>query len=128
MELSKDYLLMQLYRVTPAEEALKALALYIRTFKCQYEMISDGIAYVHSKSSIHHRLLLFYLINEILYTERSSAGAPLCQKLREFLSVHFASDLKASTPESPIHRKLDALRRIWENRKIVEAVERRVNE
>lgn len=120
MELSKDYLLSQLYKVNPTEDSLKSLALYIRTFKHEHALIAEGIAYVHSKSSIHHRLLLFYLVNEILQTERAPAGQPLRHELKAFLSQHFIADLNSSMAGSSISKKLAALQCIWKSRNIID--------
>lgn len=120
MELSKGYLLSQLYKVNPTEDSLKSLALYIRTFKHEHALIVEGIAYVHAKSSIHHRLLLFYLVNEILQTERAPAGQPLCRELKAFLAQHFIADLNSCVAESVISKKLAALQQIWKTRNIMD--------
>lgn len=63
-EFNKTYFLVSLYRLNSTEISLKSMCKYICMFD-DYDTIVDGIEYVHGVSSIHHRLLLYYLCVEI---------------------------------------------------------------
>lgn len=121
MDIPKEYYLEQLYSLRPTDENMKSLAIYIRTFKDKHQDIVDGIEYVYSKSLIHHRLIILYLINEILHTEKSESGVPLRSGLVGFLRKHFLADKELSHQFGPsLYKKFQQLQTIWTARKVVD--------
>ncbi|OQS54756.1 hypothetical protein EHP00_1411 [Ecytonucleospora hepatopenaei] len=63
-QFNKTYFLLLLYKLNNTEVCLKSTTKYIALFD-DYELIVDGIEYVHSVSSVHHQLLLYYLCVEL---------------------------------------------------------------
>lgn len=119
MDLLKDYYLEQLYNATPTEENMKALAMYIRAFKEDYISLVEGIEFVYTRSSIHHRLCLLYLINEILHTEKSQSGMEFKAELKNFLKKHFLSDKDKASRSPVFYKKFQSLQDIWLRRNII---------
>lgn len=123
MQLQKDYYLNQLYTLKPTEEHMKSLAIYTRTFGNDSDIIAGGIEHVRSQSSIHHRLVLYYLVNEILMTERSSSSK-LRHVLKGFVKMHFQTDLLASAKFDVLYRKFVELEKVWRLKRIVDFEEK----
>lgn len=116
MDLQKDHLLNHLLSLRPTEEHLKSLAYYIKTFENNDKTLVDGIRFAHEKSSIHHRITLYYLINEIL----CMATTPqLKSELKAFVNESFVVDLKESVKFEILNKKLLELERVWSKRKII---------
>lgn len=120
MELIKDYFLVQLFGARATEENMKSLAIYIRTFKDYYAVVVEGIEYVYERSSMHHRLVLLYLINEILQTEKSQSGVPLKSELKKFLRKHFIKDKERSINSQGIYKRMSELQKIWAERDVID--------
>lgn len=98
---------------------MKSLAMYIRTFKEDHASIVGGIEYTYTNSAIHHRLVLFYLINEILQTEKSPSGVMLRAELKAFLTKYFIVEKEASVNDE-LHKQFQQLQDIWCSRKIMD--------
>ena len=120
MDLLKDYYLEQLYGATPTEENMKALAMYIRAFKEDHAVLVDGIEFVYTRSSIHHRLCLLYLISEILHTEKSPSGVEFRAGLKSFLKRHFLADKDRASGSPVFYRKFQSLQDVWQRRSIID--------
>jgi len=120
MELPKDFYLEQLYKATPTEESMKSLAIYIRAFKHDHMSVAAGIEYVYEKASIHHKLCILYLVNEILQTEGSQSGLPLKTELLSFLRRHFLADRDFSSKDIAMYKKFQSLQSIWRERCIID--------
>lgn len=120
MQLPRDYYLEQLYAARPSEENLKALAIYIRTFKHDPATLVDGIEHVYSRSALYHRLTLYYLVNEVLQTERAEEGRELKTRLKDFLKKNFIKDKKHSREVDGLYKRFRVLQDIWEKRRVVD--------
>lgn len=119
MQLQKDYYLKQLCTLKSTEEHMKSLAIYTRAFGNDSDIIVGGIEYVRSQSSIHHRLVLYYLINEILMTERDSSSI-LRPMLKGFVKMHFHADLLAAAKFDVLYRKFVELEKVWKLKTIID--------
>lgn len=117
MAFQKDHYLTQLLLLRPTEEHLKALVIYLRTFDDGSRMIKEGIEFVHSCSSIHHRITLYYLVNELLMAKVSEV---LQIALKKFIKEHFSDDIKASLKHEILKRKLFELEKVWTQKKIID--------
>lgn len=119
MELQRDYFLGQLLSLKITEEHLKSLAIYTRTFSSSHETIIEGLEYANSRSSIHHKLGLYYLINEILVNEKSP-NSSLRLGLKRFIVRHFQPDKQLSHMSETLHKKFVELENIWKAKNIVD--------
>lgn len=118
MELQKDYYLKLLYTLKPTEEHMKSLAIYTRTFGGDCDLIVGCIEHVWSQSSIHHRLALYYLINEVLMTERSTSR--LRHVLRDFVRAHFQADSLIAARFDVLYEKFVELEKVWRSKRVVD--------
>lgn len=116
MDLPKDYLLLKLMTLRPTEEHLKAFAVFIKTFENQEKVVVEGISYAHSISSIHHRITLYYLVNELFSLQLS---IKLKADLKRFINENFTNDIKESLKFEILNKKLLELERVWNKRKIL---------
>lgn len=123
MNLQKDYFLGQLVSLKATEEHLKSLAIYTRTFSHDSRVILDGLEYVHSNSSIHHRLILYYLINEILINEKSNVSG-LKIGMTKFITENFQNDKETAINQEVIYKKFVELERIWKTKKMIDLDEK----
>ncbi len=119
MKLQKDYFLLQLLTLKPTEEYLRSLAIYTKTFSEDFEAILEGLEYTHSISSIHHRLILYYLINEILVSEKDTHN-PLVVLMKSFVKRNFQNDVLVSLDFENIHGKYLELEKFWRSKSLVE--------
>ncbi|KAM0679453.1 hypothetical protein GINT2_002295 [Glugoides intestinalis] len=117
MAFQKDHYLVQLLLLRPTEEHLKALVIYLRTFDDGSETIKEGIEFVHDSSSIHHRITLYYLVNELLMAKVSEA---LQIALKRFIKDHFSHDITASLKHEILKKKLLELEKVWTQKKIID--------
>lgn len=117
MSIQKDYFLTQLITLRPTEEHLKAFSLYLKAYEDTPITIRDGIEFVHSRSSIHHRITLYYLINELLNLKISDG---LRSELLSFIRQSFHSDVQQSQSFEMLNKRLRELEKIWGNRKLVD--------
>lgn len=120
MDLPKDYYLGQLYTIIPTDEKMKSLAIYIRAFREDTSLILKGLEFVYFNSSIHHRLSLYYLVNEIISGEKSHTTIKLMADLKIFLKNHFISDKEAAIEHPTIYNKFVALQAIWKKKDVMD--------
>lgn len=117
MPLTKDHLLFQLFTLRPTEEHLKSFCFYIKTFQDDSNTILNGISFVHLNSSIHHRIVLYYLINELLL---GNLNIDLKSNLKKFIKANFQKDIQLSQPFEILNKRLVELERIWKSKKIID--------
>lgn len=118
MRFQKEYFLSQLLSLKPTEEHLRALAMYCRTFNQDWNTIMEGITYCHLNSSVHHRLIIYYLINEILVSEKDTSN-PFTIGLKSFIRNYYENDLKSSRGLEVIHKKFTDLEKYWISKGII---------
>lgn len=116
MDLQKDYLLSSLLTLRPTEEHLKSLACYIKMFENQEQTIVEGIRFAHQISGIHHRITLYYLVNEVLCMPISTRFKV---ELKQFINEMFISDIEKSLKFEILNKKLLELESVWNRRKIL---------
>lgn len=119
MKLQKDYFLSQLITLKPTEEHLRSLAMYSKTFTQEYETIMQGIEYCYLNSSIHHRLILYYLMNEIMISEKDTLS-PLVILIKHFIKKNFKNDLSTALKLEMVHNKFLELEKFWKTKNILE--------
>ncbi|KAF9764634.1 Regulation of nuclear pre-mRNA domain-containing protein 1A [Nosema granulosis] len=118
---SKDYFLKQLKQLSPTEEHIKTLGLYIKTFKSEYTNIMEVFAYVYNCSNLHHKLVLMYLANEILQTDKSydTDSLQLKKLLREFIQKTYGVSKAEAKKYPPLYKKFCDLENVWEERNVL---------
>lgn len=118
---SKDYFLKQLKQLSPTEEHIKTLGLYIKTFKSDLNNIMEVYEYVYNSSNLHHKLVMMYLANEILQTDKSYdlESLQLKKLLREFIQKNFGKTKAESKKYPPLHKKFCDLETVWEERNVI---------
>jgi|UPI000679397C regulator of Ty1 transposition protein 103 len=118
---SKDYFLKQLKQLSPTEEQIKTLGLYIKTFKEEYKNIMEAFEYVYNSSNSHHKLIMLYLANEILQTDKSydADSLQLKKELREFIQKTFGKSKAEAKKHQPLYKKYCDLENVWEERNVL---------
>lgn len=119
--LQKDHFLIQLFFLRPTEEHLKSLALYLKAFEDDSETIKEGIGYTHYNSSIHHRITLYYLINELL-NMRISQNLKI--ELKNFTRERFHEDVRLSLQYEMLNKRMLELARVWKYKKTIDFEEK----
>lgn len=117
MSLQKDSFLIQLLVLRPTEEHLKSFALYLKTFEDSFTTIKEGIEYVHESSGIHHRITIYYLLNEVFNMKIS---AQLRAALRSFAKENFQRDVALSMRFEFLNKRILQLERLWKQNKIMD--------
>lgn len=118
---SKQCLFDSLKNLTVTEEQIRTLGLYIKTFNEEYENILEVYEYIYDISSIHHKLVLLYLANEILQTDKSidKTSLELKRKLVNFIKSIFCKSKNEAKKYPPLYKKFCDLQKVWEDRNVV---------
>ncbi|ELA41723.1 uncharacterized protein VICG_01227 [Vittaforma corneae ATCC 50505] len=116
MALQKDHFLTQLFFLRPTEEHLKSLALYLKAFEDDFGTIKEGIEYTHHVSSIHHRITLYYLINELLNMRISQK---LKAELKNFTKEKFHKDIQLSLGYETLNKRILELESVWRHKRTI---------
>lgn len=123
MELPRDYLLEVLGSLQPTEEGMRATALYIRFFKDEFQAIAAGLAHAVQTGGIHQKLTLFYLINEIIQTERHAEGQMLIAALKGIIRDSFVPAKNAAFAVPSLHQRYLELCDVWRRRGVLDIEE-----
>lgn len=121
MILPKDHYLSLLFLLRPTEEHLKALAIYLKAFDDGSSVIKNGISFVHNCSSIHHRITLYYLMNELLIMKPT---ASLASEIRAFVKEHFMEDISLSVKYEILNKRILELEQVWRQKQIIDFEEK----
>lgn len=118
---SKDYFLKSLKQLTVTEEQIRTMGMYIKTFKKEYKNILEVWQFVYNESSIHHKLVLMYLVNEILQTDKSydEDSKKLKDGFRNFIINNFSKTKLEASKYPQIAKKFGDLEKVWEERNVI---------
>ncbi|WUR03828.1 regulation of nuclear pre-mRNA domain-containing protein [Vairimorpha necatrix] len=118
---SKDYFLKSLKQLTVTEEQIRSLGTYIKIFKKEYKNILEVFSYVYKESSLHHKLVLMYLVNEILQTDKNydEDSMNLKSGFRQFIIENFAKSKVEAVKYPMILKKFQDLEKVWEQRNVI---------
>ena len=119
MDLPKEYFLEKLYELRASEESMKSMALYVRTFSDKPKDIEDGIKYVYDRTNIYHRLVMYYLMNELLCGDRAATSSvALRGSLKGLVKKCFIED-KNRALGTGIYKKYQQLQELWESHGVI---------
>ncbi|KCZ80750.1 hypothetical protein H312_01849 [Anncaliia algerae PRA339] len=117
--ISKEYLLTSFKLLSLTQREMQTLSLYILTNKIYYDDILECYYFVYNKSGIFHKLLLYYLANEIFQNEKKYQSQ-LYKQLREFVCKYFYDDFESSKKCIDLHKKYIELKNVWITKQIYE--------
>lgn len=118
---SKDYFLKLLKELTIADEQIKSLGVYVISFKEEYDNILEAYSFLYKDSSIHHKLVLLYLANQILQSVKGNDDSisGLQNGFKKFIIENFSKSKREALPYSTICEKFNDLERVWKERGVV---------
>lgn len=118
---SKQCLFDSLKNLTVTEEQIRTLGLYIKTFNSEFDSILEVYEYIYNISAIHHKLVLLYLANEILQTDKNvdKNSLELKTKLINFIKANFHKSKSEAKKYPPLFKKFSDLEKVWEDRNVI---------
>ena len=118
---SKQCLFDSLKNLTVTEDQIRTLGLYIKTFNDEHSNILEVYEYIYEISAIHHKLVLLYLANEILQTDKSidKNSLELKNKLVAFIKLNFYKSKNEAKKYPPLFKKFSDLEKVWEDRNVI---------
>ncbi|KAM0686479.1 Regulation of nuclear pre-mRNA domain-containing protein 1A [Conglomerata obtusa] len=109
--ISPEFFIRSLQCLSPNQEEIQTLALFIYTHKNDYRIILEILKREYDKSNINHRLTLIYLSDEIVILENTSEPCNLIRGLKLLLPYFYS---KANAMGSHYCRKkLLAFKQAW---------------
>ena len=120
LQFNKTYFLLLLYKLNNTEVCLKSTTKYISLFN-DYELIVDGIEYVHSVSSVHHQLQLYYLCVELfkIFKKQNEGEEQFVELISDFVYRTFGKTMENADKLNVCSKEYEKLENVFAKKNLV---------